>query len=856
MPFRRRSMNAILQMPVLEQDQDIAFTYWMKNVAENEFVVTAFAVDEAIFGMTRIEVMLASKNDAIDLQSLIDTAGTLTVHHKYIETLRHFSGIVVEAERGDRGHHRTAYRLILMPSLYRLDQGSDCRIFQQKSVPDIVKELFSEYKIENVVWNLNSQHLAREYCVQYRESHLAFIERILSEEGIFYFFDHNEQGLLKLTLTDQSMIAVECPGMAELEYNATSSGAVKGVYCSSFSYREKLRTTTVIQRDYTFKKPEYNQQHKEKATLTSGEKQDYELYDYPGRYKEDAAGKAFTRHKLEATRVDANLSYGVANAPHLITGHSFTLNGHPDKKLNRKWRVLTVRHEGVQPQVLSEDAQGTPLTDTGLVAPALAGTALAGLSFGVTGSKSLYLLSQMFSRGVNLALHSSNGKEAGGKEAGQATLYANAFSAQPASQPYRPPQEVKPLVDGPQIATIVGPPGKEIYTDKYGRIKVHFPWDRHKDPKDEDSSCWIRVASGWAGGQWGQISIPRIGHEVIVDFLEGDPDQPIVVGRTYHETNQPPYDLPENKTKMVVRSDTHKGEGFNEISFEDESGQENIYVHAQRNMDTHVEHNDTMRVDVNQALSVGHNKKIEIGNHEVEFIGGNNLLWVGIYPRREATRKKWPPFTKDLTKIGEVIPEIMDHASNMVNDSKNNIDNNVSNAIQGAMGVGNNMPSAQMSDMMHEMSASIPNNLSDNSSDAAEEGSNLTKEASAKVKDTVTSAKDTLKAASDDAKSVIDSMGDHAEAGSAGGNRLVNVVNNQLEIVGITSTEMVGLNSNEIVGGLKTVTVGGVQNEIIGLNSNEMIGGGKVKAVVGTDITAVGAAKITTVGGTHALAVG
>ncbi|WP_182418077.1 type VI secretion system tip protein TssI/VgrG [Bartonella sp. HY038] len=309
-------MNPILLLPKQLQDQDIAFTFWMKKAPDNKFVVTAFAVDEAIFGMTKIEVMLSSKDDDIDLQMLMDSAGTLTVHHKYLETPRHFSGVVVEAERDDKGHHRTSYRLVLMPSLYRLNYASDCRIFKQSLVTDIVKEIFSDHGIENVIWSVEeAKHELREYCVQYRESHLAFVERILAEEGIFYYFHHGMEGQLNVVFTDRAQVLSDSPEQKTLAYNALASGVVKGVYCSSLSYREKLTSTTMVQRDYTFRNPEYSQEHKEKTSTSNGEKKDYELYVYPGRYKKDAVGKPFTRYRLEAKRVDASLGYGVSNAP-------------------------------------------------------------------------------------------------------------------------------------------------------------------------------------------------------------------------------------------------------------------------------------------------------------------------------------------------------------------------------------------------------------------------------------------------------------------------------------------------------------------------------------------------------------
>lgn len=198
---------------------------------------------------------------------------------------------------------------------------------------------------------------------------------------------------------------------------------------------------------------------------------------------------------------------------------------------------------------------------------------------------------------------------------------------------YCPPQARKPLVDGPQIAHVVGPQGEEIYTDEHGRMKVHFPWGRHTSSKDSDTSCWIRVASSWAGATWGNISIPRIGQEVIVEFMEGDPDQPIITGRTYHAGNKSPYPLPANKTRMVIRSDTHKsGIGapkFNEISFEDENGEKNIFVHAQKDQTVKVLNDKAKRVEANEVQSIGQNRSMEVSANAQEKIGGSLNRFIG-----------------------------------------------------------------------------------------------------------------------------------------------------------------------------------------------------------------------------------
>jgi type VI secretion system secreted protein VgrG len=224
-----------------------------------------------------------------------------------------------------------------------------------------------------------------------------------------------------------------------------------------------------------------------------------------------------------------------------------------------------------------------------------------------------------------------------GEEAGSgATTYSASFQAMPARLPYRPPQRVKPMVDGPQIAHVTGPPGEEIYCDEHGRIKVWFPWDRHNG-QDDKSSCWIRVSQNWGGASWGHIAIPRIGHEVIVDFLEGDPDQPIVTGRTYHNNNKPPNKLPDFKTRMVLMSDSHKGSGSNEIRFEDEAGQEEVWFHAQKFHNAVIEDNETWkignnrhkRVDASQSESIGGSKDIEVGGSHHEDIGGTEDVKIG-----------------------------------------------------------------------------------------------------------------------------------------------------------------------------------------------------------------------------------
>ncbi|MCG6210793.1 type VI secretion system tip protein VgrG, partial [Vibrio furnissii] len=258
-----------------------------------------------------------------------------------------------------------------------------------------------------------------------------------------------------------------------------------------------------------------------------------------------------------------------SNQPLLRPGVKFDLQEHLDDTLNRDWLVVSVTCQGTQPQAL---------------------------------------------------------EEAGGNGA---TTYANQFSLIPAHRTWRATPQAKPQVDGPMIATVVGPEGEEIFCDEYGRVKLHFPWDRYSNG-DEHSSCWVRVSQGWAGSQYGMIAIPRIGHEVIVSFLNGDPDQPIVTGRTYHATNTAPYTLPDNKTKTVLRTETHQGQGYNELSFEDQAGSEQIYLHAQKDFDGLIENDHTSVIQHDKHLTVENDRFTQIKNNQHLTVSGESRTKIAL----------------------------------------------------------------------------------------------------------------------------------------------------------------------------------------------------------------------------------
>ncbi|WP_052245339.1 type VI secretion system tip protein VgrG [Halocynthiibacter namhaensis] len=558
--------NAVMEFAesFLDQDQDIAFGF---TASTGSFVVVGFSANEAVNAPFEIHVELASEDADIDLHALMDTQACLGIYHKY-DVPRFLNGIITEASRGDSGIRRTFYTVTLRPALQRLAHTSDSRIWQSKTVPDIIKQVLEEHEITNVDWRLAGEHASREYCTQYRETALEFTERLLGEEGIFYFFEHTASAHTMI-ISDAPLSTPVLAAAPMITYNAKSGGQLKGSAISSFSQHERLRSTNYEMNDYTFKNPAARMNEARAKQEDNGLSADYKLYDYPGRYKNPSAvGGNFTQHRMESVRVDATTGHGVTNNIHLCAGFHFSICDHDDARVNASHFLLGVSHSGSQSAALQEDAGSAP------------------------------------------------------------TTYSASFTTMPARLPYRPPLVRKPLVDGPQIATVTGPEGEEIYCDEHGRVKVFFPWDRYGE-KNEHSSCWVRVSQNWAGGTWGSIAIPRIGHEIIVDYLEGDPDQPIVTGRTYHAANISPYPLPEHKTKMVIRSDSHKGMGFNELSFEDEAGQENIALHAQKDQTLKVLNNRMKRVDNDQIESVGTNKSIDVGKNHQEKIGGSMNLSVG-----------------------------------------------------------------------------------------------------------------------------------------------------------------------------------------------------------------------------------
>ncbi|TOY94909.1 type VI secretion system tip protein TssI/VgrG [Vibrio fluvialis] len=508
----------------------------------------------------RYQLELASRLANLTPEMVVDKVAELTLYRDDILVQR-VNGIVRRFTQGDTGHHHTFYSLTLVPALERLSLRHNSRIFQLNTVPEILSILLQEMGINDYAFALTRDCAQREFCVQYRETDLDFFHRLAAEEGLVYSFIHEEEGKHTLIFSDASE---SLPKLGEpIPYNTLAGGMIESPYISALSVHTQSEVSQTALQDYSFKKPAYSFAQQAVGTEMAYQQPDYEHFDAPGRYKDDVSGKAFSQIRLDYLRRNARTATGKSNQPLLRPGVKFDLQEHLDDTLNRDWLVVSVTSQGTQPQAL---------------------------------------------------------EEAGGNGA---TTYANQFSLIPAHRTWRATPQAKPQVDGPMIATVVGPEGEEIFCDEHGRVKLHFLWDRYSNG-DEHSSCWVRVSQGWAGSQYGMIAIPRIGHEVIVSFLNGDPDQPIVTGRTYHATNTAPYALPDNKTKTVLRTETHQGQGYNELSFEDQAGSEQIYLHAQKDFDGLIENDHTSVIKHDKHLTVENDRFTQVKNNQHLTVGGES----------------------------------------------------------------------------------------------------------------------------------------------------------------------------------------------------------------------------------------
>ncbi len=534
------------------------------------------------------DLELLSLDEKIKLQDVLGKPMTVSLLLQD-DTVRYFNGYVSQFSYHGRSGGYAVYHATLRPWLWFLTRAADCRIFQNETVPDIIKKVFRDQGFSDLSESFQGGYGPWPYCVQYRETDFNFVSRLIEQEGIYYFFAH-EDGKHILKLADSYGAHAPAPGYAQVKYYPPTENVVREEdHVDSWLVTQEIQTGTYALQDFDFEKPRADLAAKS-TVKRSHPQASHEIYDYPGEYLTTAEGEAYAKVRIEELQSQYEQVKGTGNARGLGVGMLFKLANHPRPDQNREYLIVSASYH------------------------------------------------------LATAEHESGNGEAGG------TDFSVQFTAIDSKQPYRAERLTpKPIVQGPQTAIVVGKAGEEIWTDDYGRVKVQFHWDREgRKKKDEGISCWVRVAQAWAGASWGSIHVPRIGQEVIVEFLEGDPDWPIITGRVYNADQMPPYTLPGNATQSGIKSRSTKGGGpdnFNEFRFEDKKGQEQVFLHAERNQDIEVEkdethwvgHDRTKKVDndesttigANRTESVGKDESITIGENRTENVGKNESITIG-----------------------------------------------------------------------------------------------------------------------------------------------------------------------------------------------------------------------------------
>jgi type VI secretion system secreted protein VgrG len=516
------------------------------------------------------EVDLLSQDDSIDFNKILGQTASVMLE-RTDGTLREFNGFVTHFSLiGEHGNY-ARYRAVMRPWLWFLGQNLSSRVFQPDTVPKVVTALFREYGFSDIEESLAPGAYRKwDYLIQYRESDLNFVSRLLEQEGIFYFFKH-AKGKHTIVLADANTAFKAADGFAKVPYfPPLANERRQEEHLDTWVTSRQIRPGGIATREFHFTKPKVIESELEKPLKTGLAKA--ELYDYPGQFTEDpeidakAEADTLVRIRLQEHQVEHELVQAGGAVRGLMAGNRFKLTQFPRDDQNKDWVIVSASYE------------------------------------------------------LQVSEFESN------VAAEQEAHFRFELVATDAEIPYRPPRVTKkPVVEGPQTAIVVGKDEQEIYTDEYGRIKVQFHWDR-TGTSDENSSCWMRVSQLWAGQQWGAMHIPRVGQEVIVQFLEGDPDRPIVTGRVYNQENMPPYTLPDNKTQSGIKSRSSSGgapDNFNEIRFEDKKGSEEFFMQAEKNMTISVKNNQSTSVTASRSASVGGNDSVSVTGDRSLSVHGN-----------------------------------------------------------------------------------------------------------------------------------------------------------------------------------------------------------------------------------------
>ncbi|CDZ64909.1 type VI secretion system tip protein VgrG [Neorhizobium galegae] len=542
-------------------------------LGEDQLLPERVTIEDGVSSLFEIKLSARAKKPAVKPEELIGRLVDVSVEVQQGEgeggVRRPFNGLVTELNEGPpvtRGLR--SYSMVLRPQMWLLSRRSDCRIWMDKTAIDIVETLFSEHGIpapdtSGIVTPPPPQH----YSVQWNETDLAYLTRRFEEDGLFYWFSH-EDGKHKLHVGDNASSWLGPSPSAQGEGRVRlAQGSSDRNHINDWSRRYSYVPGQRAGADWNFETPRMVPGTMTPSLVQMPEAIKRELYEYPARISTVAQAERAEKLRMQASEADHDRVSSSSTSRILEVGRRFT------------------PYEVAHPDHVYEE----------------------------------HVVTKMTQKVVDRSYETNTNEPE----------YTNTFEATPSRVPMTPHRETRrPRIEGTQVAIVAGPAGEEIHPDRYGRIKLWFPWDR-KAKKDGSDTCWVRVAQNWAGSAWGGQVIPRIGMEVMVAFIDGDPDRPLVTGVVPNPSNGVPYDLPANKTRMVMRSNTHKGSGFNEMTFEDDAGRENMFFHAQKDQTTRVLNDRTKRVDRHEVSAIGANRTVEVGGNQKHEVGGSMNTVVG-----------------------------------------------------------------------------------------------------------------------------------------------------------------------------------------------------------------------------------
>jgi type VI secretion system secreted protein VgrG len=560
-------------MPYTQENRLIAID---TPLGKDALLLQELSGREGISRLFDLNLDLLSQKENIEFSSIVGQRVTITISLAENKK-RYINGFVSRFAQSGSAPDATHYQMEVVPWLWFLTRIADCRIFQEKTIPEIIEAVFQSRGFSDYRLSLMPNYEKREYCVQYRETDFNFVSRLMEQYGIFYYFEHQD-GKHTMVLADSGSTHQPCPGQPTAHYVA--GGAVKEVedVIAGWQMEQELRTGKYTHTDYNFETPSTNLLSDSPTLVKVGPNSSFEIYDYPGEYLKTDDGKTLAKIRMQEEEAGHLVATGSSDCRAFISGYKFKLQDHYIDNMNQSYVLTEVQHNA-----------------------------------------------------------SAGGSYSSGDSAGE--HYSNHFTCIPDSVDFRPARITpKPFVQGPQTAVVVGPSGEEIYVYEYGRVKVHFYWDR-QGQKDENDSCWIRTSQPWAGAGWGAMWIPRMGQEVIVEFLEGDPDRPLITGRVYNAEQVVPYKLPDHHTVSTFQSRSSKGgaaANYNEIRFEDKKGSEQVFMNAEKDMDQRVENDSREYVGNNRHLIVHkeQHELVEADKHghikgaKKEAIDGNSSLTV------------------------------------------------------------------------------------------------------------------------------------------------------------------------------------------------------------------------------------